>query len=133
MVRLLLVPIISGVSYEFLKWAGRSNSLIVRAFSKPGLLLQGFTTREPDVSMIEVAIASVEAVFDWKAFIQDDNVEDIQLVDDVEDIESTENIDKVSANLNTLEEDNTIVSNKSSNKLDEDKVLQAVEQIVRDS
>lgn len=68
-VRLLLVPLISGVSYEFLKWAGRSDSLIVRIFSKPGLLLQSFTTREPDESMIEVAIASVEAVFDWRAFI----------------------------------------------------------------
>lgn len=68
-VRLLLVPIIAGVSYEFIRLAGRSNSKIVCILSRPGMWLQGLTTKEPEDEMIEVAIQSVEAVFDWKAFI----------------------------------------------------------------
>ncbi|MFA9375496.1 MAG: DUF1385 domain-containing protein [Lachnotalea sp.] len=76
-VRILLVPLIAGVAYEFIRLAGRSENPIVTALSKPGLLLQGLTTREPDDSMIEVAIASVEAVFDWKSYLEQENVEDI--------------------------------------------------------
>jgi uncharacterized protein YqhQ len=70
-VRIVLVPIIAGVSYEFIKLAGRSENPIVTFLSKPGMWLQNLTTREPDDSMIEVAIASVEAVFDWKEFIEE--------------------------------------------------------------
>ena len=69
--RLLLVPIIAGVAYELLKLAGRSESKFVAVISKPGLMLQGLTTREPDDSMIEVAIQSVEAVFDWRAYLEE--------------------------------------------------------------
>lgn len=68
-VRILLIPIIAGVSYEFIRLAGRSENPIITILSKPGLWLQGLTTREPDDSMIEVAIASVEAVFDWRGFL----------------------------------------------------------------
>lgn len=71
-VRLLLIPVIAGVSYEFIRLAGRSNNVIVNLLSRPGMWLQALTTREPDESMIEVAIASVEAVFDWEAFIAKD-------------------------------------------------------------
>ena len=67
--RLLLIPVIAGVSYEFIRLAGRTENPVITALSKPGLLLQKLTTREPDDSMIEVAITSVAAVFDWKAFI----------------------------------------------------------------
>lgn len=67
--RVLLVPFIAGVSYEFIRLAGKSESKLVDALSKPGLWMQGLTTREPDDSMIEVAIQSVDAVFDWKAFL----------------------------------------------------------------
>jgi len=67
--RILLLPVIAGVSYEVLKLAGRSESPIVEAISKPGLAMQKLTTREPDEEMIEVAIQSVEAVFDWRAFV----------------------------------------------------------------
>lgn len=70
-IRLLLIPVIAGVSYEFLKFAGRSNNAVINFLSKPGLWLQKMTTKEPDDSMIEVGIASVEAVFDWKAFLQE--------------------------------------------------------------
>ena len=60
--KLLLLPVLIGVSYEVIKWAGRSNSLLARAVSQPGLWLQRLTTFEPDDSMIEVAIAAVTPV-----------------------------------------------------------------------
>lgn len=69
--RVLLIPIIAGVSYEFIRLAGRSDNAVVNFLSKPGLLLQKLTTREPDDSMIEVGIASVEAVFDWRAYLKE--------------------------------------------------------------
>jgi len=65
-VRLLLIPVIAGVSYEFIRLAGRYDNWLVNAISAPGLLMQRITTLEPDDDMIEVGIASVEAVFDWK-------------------------------------------------------------------
>ena len=71
LLRLVLIPVIAGVSYEFIRLAGRSDHMLVNLVSKPGLLLQRITTREPDDSMIEVGIASVEAVFDWKAYVKE--------------------------------------------------------------
>ena len=68
-VRLLLIPVIAGVSYEFIKLAGRSESKIVNILSKPGMLLQKITTSEPDEDMVEVAIEAVSAVFDWKKYL----------------------------------------------------------------
>ncbi|HWT26893.1 MAG TPA: DUF1385 domain-containing protein [Mobilitalea sp.] len=68
--RIVLVPFIAGVSYEFIRLAGKSESKVVAVISQPGLWLQGLTTREPDDTMIEVAITSVEAVFDWKEFLK---------------------------------------------------------------
>ncbi len=70
-VRLLLIPVIAGISYEFIRLAGKSDNKVVGLLSKPGMALQRLTTREPDDSMIECAIASVEAVFDWKKFLED--------------------------------------------------------------
>jgi len=72
LVRILLVPVIAGISYEFIKLAGRNNSIVVNVLSQPGMWLQGLTTREPDDEMIEVAIKSVEAVFDWEGFLDPD-------------------------------------------------------------
>ncbi|MBO5484251.1 MAG: DUF1385 domain-containing protein [Lachnospiraceae bacterium] len=66
--RILLVPVIAGISFEFIRWAGNTDNKVVILLSKPGMLLQCLTTREPDDKMIEVAIASVEAVFDWKEY-----------------------------------------------------------------
>ena len=60
--RLLLLPVVAGVSYEIIKFAGRHNNVLTRIISAPGLWLQRLTTREPDDSMIEVAIASLTAV-----------------------------------------------------------------------
>ena len=66
--RIVLIPAIAGVSYEFIRLAGRSENALVRFLSKPGLWLQRLTTREPDDQMIEVGIRSVEEVFDWRGF-----------------------------------------------------------------
>lgn len=68
--RLLLIPVIAGVSYEFIRFAGKSNSKIMHILSRPGMWVQGLTTKEPDDAMIEVAIRSVESVFDWKTFVE---------------------------------------------------------------
>ena len=68
--RIILIPVIAGVSYECLRIAGRSDSKLVDILSRPGMWMQGLTTSEPDDSMIEVGIASVEAVFDWREFLK---------------------------------------------------------------
>lgn len=69
LLRILLIPVIAGVSYEFIRVAGRSDRAIVNILSKPGMWLQNLTTKEPDDDMIEVGIASVEAVFDWRSYV----------------------------------------------------------------
>lgn len=69
--RILLIPVIAGISYEFLRLAGRSDNCVVNFLSKPGLWMQNMTTKEPDDSMIEVAIAAVEAVFDWRGYLKE--------------------------------------------------------------
>lgn len=74
--RLALVPVIAGVSYELLRVAGRSDNPVINLISKPGLWMQGLTTKEPDDEMIEVGIASVEAVFDWRAYIAEIRAEE---------------------------------------------------------
>ena len=66
--RILLIPVVAGLSFEFLHFAGSHDGRIINALSKPGLWLQNLTTREPDDDMIEVAITAVEAVFDWREF-----------------------------------------------------------------
>ena len=68
--RLAIVPLVAGISYEFIRLAGRSENPLVNALSRPGLWMQKLTTKEPDEEMIEVGIASVEAVFDWKEFVK---------------------------------------------------------------
>lgn len=67
-IRILLVPVIAGISYELIQWAGRSENCVTNTLSKPGLWMQKLTTREPDAAMLAVAIASIEAIYDWKAF-----------------------------------------------------------------
>lgn len=72
--RVLLIPVVAGISYEILRLAGKSDNVIVNLISKPGLALQNLTTKEPDDDMIEVAIRAVEAVFDWEEW-QKENME----------------------------------------------------------
>ncbi len=71
LLRVLLVPVIAGISYEFIRFAGNSESRIANLLSKPGLLIQRLTTKEPTEDMVEVAIASVEAVLDWRAYLDE--------------------------------------------------------------
>ena len=88
--RIALIPVIAGISYEIIRLAGRTNHLFIQLLSAPGMWLQKLTTKEPDDDMIEVAMASVEAVFDWKAYLKETfgyDVDDSWLEDDAEDPE----------------------------------------------
>ena len=90
--RILLVPVIAGVSYEFIRLAGRTDNPFMKVLSLPGKAMQKLTTREPNDDMIEVAIAAVEAVFDWKAFLgypaeEEQDVEIPDLDSDTENVE----------------------------------------------
>lgn len=78
LVRILLVPVIAGVSYEVIRLAGNSDNSVVAFFSKPGMALQKLTTKEPTPDMAEVAIKAVEAVFDWKAYLKE-NFPDVKI------------------------------------------------------
>lgn len=69
--RIALIPVIAGISYEIIRLAGRSDNIFVRIISAPGMMLQRLTTKEPDESMAEVAMRSVEAVFDWRAYLKE--------------------------------------------------------------
>ena len=68
--RLLMVPVVSGISFEIIQWAGRTDSKFALMMSKPGMAMQKFTTKEPTADMAEVAIKAVEAVFDWRAYLK---------------------------------------------------------------
>lgn len=68
-IRLALIPVIAGISFEIIRLAGRTDNRLINLLSKPGLMLQHMTTREPDAEEAEVAIAAVEAVFDWRAYL----------------------------------------------------------------
>ena len=72
-IRILLVPVIAGVSYEIIRLAGNnSNNILVKIISAPGMWLQTLTTKEPTEDMVEVAIKSVEAVFDWREYLKEE-------------------------------------------------------------
>lgn len=68
LLRLALLPVVAGISYELIRLAGRTEHPLINALSAPGMWVQSLTTLEPDDSMIEVAIAAVEAVFDWRSW-----------------------------------------------------------------
>lgn len=93
LLRIALIPVIAGISYEIIMLAGKSNNILISIISLPGMLLQGLTTREPDESMVEVAIAAVESVFDWRAYLYDVfgyEIDDSWLVDGEEPEEDDE-------------------------------------------
>lgn len=94
LLRIALIPVIAGISYEIIRLAGRSDNFLVNLLSAPGMLLQRLTTKEPDEEMIRVAIASVEAIFDWKAYLKDTfgyEIDDSWLVDGPLEEEEGEN------------------------------------------
>ena len=80
-IRILLLPVVAGISYEFIRLAGTSENKFVALLSKPGMALQHMTTREPSPDMVEVAIASVEAVFDWKKFLNENFGTEYEIVE----------------------------------------------------
>ena len=67
-IRIALLPLIAGVSYEIIRLAGNSDNPVINALSRPGMWIQNMTTKEPDDSMIEVGIRAVEEVFDWRTW-----------------------------------------------------------------
>lgn len=71
LIRILLIPVVLGISYEILRLAGKSENFFVYVLTAPGIWFQHLTTKEPDRQMVEVAINSVEAVFDWKKYLAD--------------------------------------------------------------
>ena len=97
LIRIALIPVVAGISYEIIRLAGRSNNILVRIISAPGMWMQKLTTKEPDESMVEVAIAAVEAVFDWRAYLYETfgyEVDDSWLRDDEPtDIDDDDEID----------------------------------------
>ena len=84
--RLLLIPVIAGLSYEFIQWAGNSDTKLAAVLSRPGMWVQALTTKEPTPDMVEVAICAVEAVFDWRAYLKQNGVD----VPGAEDIDADE-------------------------------------------
>lgn len=103
-IRLLLIPVIAGISYEFIQWAGNSDSRLAGVLSKPGLWVQALTTKEPDREMAEVGIASVEAVFDWRGYLREQGI-DVKDPTPVIEAESCENAETAAfSGLQTSEE-----------------------------
>lgn len=70
--RILMVPVVAGISFEMIQWAGRTDSKLADILSKPGLAMQKLTTKEPTEDMAEVAIKAVEAVFDWRTYLKEE-------------------------------------------------------------
>lgn len=106
--RILLIPVIAGISYEFIRLAGRSNNVIVKIISIPGLMLQRLTTKEPDDEMIEVAIAAVEAVFDWKEYLKENFNKEVKEVEEAPVADEDETDEAAETEVESVEtEENT--------------------------
>jgi len=114
-IRLLLIPVIAGVSYEFIRLAGKYDNAFVRAISKPGMFIQKLTTREPDMDMIEVAIKAVEEVFDWTAFLEEYYSESNH---PVADLVAYETELKIIGALNGMEQPRTIAAGEEEQEVD---------------
>jgi len=138
LIRVLLVPVIAGISYEILKLAGSKENALTNALSKPGMWLQGLTTKEPTDDMIEVAIAAVEAVFDWKAFQnekdeetgEDDELDGFEMIDVADtDIEEEQSEDLVFEE--TVEDSEDIVEDKPK-RIEDIRTIDDIEEIFED-
>lgn len=133
-VRVLLVPVIAGVSYEVIRWSGSSDSKAVMIVSKPGLWLQKLTTREPDDSMIEVGIKAVEAVFDWKEFLDEyyDGVPDDQIPQEAFYYEDEDGTAYSEAEINEIADDGQEAEELDAEGYLEDKVMDEAEDAYED-
>lgn len=90
--RLVLIPVIAGISYEFVRLAGSTDNKVINFLNIPIIWMQKLITKEPDDSMIEVAIASIEAVFDWQAYQEEERTARAKTKQSKEDAESDENV-----------------------------------------
>ncbi|ABX40799.1 DUF1385 domain-containing protein [Lachnoclostridium phytofermentans] len=132
--RVLLVPVVAGISYELIRYAGSHDNVLVTIISAPGMLMQRLTTKEPDDKMIEVAIASVDAVFDWQGYLEgikgksakrkhsnkkgkNQSKSNQKIKEDTEEIEEIEDIEAEVFAAN-LEEDLNINTKQETNKVE---------------
>ena len=76
--RLLMVPVVAGISFEMIQWAGRTDNKLAQILSKPGFAMQKLSTKEPTPDRVEVAIAAVEAVFDWRTYLKEEFGVDVE-------------------------------------------------------
>ncbi len=131
LLRVLLIPVIAGLSYEFIIFAGKTENPVMTILSKPGLWLQSLTTKEPEDEMLEVAISSVEAVFDWKKFLEE-SAEQPDQQEPTQD-ETDENIEEAAATdeKSELEAAGFEVVEVSDNEED-DEILQALDRYFDD-
>ena len=131
LLRVLLIPVIAGLSYEFIIFAGKTENPVMTILSKPGLWLQSLTTKEPEDEMLEVAISSVEAVFDWKKFLEESAEQPAQQEPTQE--ETDENIEEAAATdeKSELEAAGFEVVEVSDNEED-DEILQALDRYFDD-
>ncbi len=123
--RILLVPVIAGVSYEIIKLAGKYDNKFVNAISVPGMLFQKLTTKEPDMDMIEVAIAAVEAVFDVDAFLEEYHKDAEDIEDELNRVEAELAL-ATSFNVNNEKKSRVIKFEKPEKEEDEDAFFGAV-------
>ncbi|MBR3263319.1 MAG: DUF1385 domain-containing protein [Parasporobacterium sp.] len=114
LIRLLLIPVIAGVSYEFIRWAGNSDSKLAAILSRPGLLMQGLTTKEPTREMVEVGIASVEAVFDWRSYLE--GLDDLFETEEIKVQEKRKSIQEVIAEPEKAKQKGTKVSSEKADE-----------------
>ena len=142
LIRIILIPIIAGVSYEFIRLAGKSNSIVVNILSQPGLWMQGLTTKEPDDEMIEVAIRSVDAVFDWKEFLKENDVKiKKNSIKRKNNDKSNSNKKDVNETNNVLDETAITIDNMAQDKTNEiaigeeedDEILRALDRYLIDT
>ncbi len=102
-IRILLIPVIAGVAFEILRGAGRNDNLFFRIISKPGKWVQQLTVAEPDDEMIEVGIASVEAVFDWRSFVAEVRRENAEAAGEAPPVEAEEEADASASGAGTVD------------------------------
>jgi len=87
--RVILLPIVSGVTYEMIKWMGKSDSALSRGLAYPGLMLQKLTTREPDLDQLEVAIKALKKA----EGIEEPKVEEVEIDKGVVEVNEIDNVD----------------------------------------
>lgn len=109
-IRILLVPVIAGIAYEILRLAGRFDNIFISIISAPGIWIQHLTTKEPDKHMVQVAINSVEAVFDWKSYLKE--VYDYDVADEWFDDEDENNTIKLKGRETEDEDEFSILNAK---------------------